>query len=163
VDRAALSIALARLAAGDRSAQRPVFDVAWPVTRDFCAKFLGAGADAEDAAQRALIRLFEQASDYDVSRDGLSWALEIAVWECRTLLKRRAREQAKRAEATEPLPTPETLLERAQLERALSQTFSTLSASDRAALLDGLSGATWRKRRQRALVRLKALWSTHHE
>jgi RNA polymerase sigma-70 factor, ECF subfamily len=78
--QAALSLALARLARGDRSAQRAVFEAAWPLVRGFCRRMLRDVADSEDAAQRALIRLFEQASHYDLERDGLTWALEIALW-----------------------------------------------------------------------------------
>ncbi|MBK7859743.1 MAG: sigma-70 family RNA polymerase sigma factor [Archangiaceae bacterium] len=164
----ALSLALARLARGDRSAQRAVFDEAWPLVRGFCRRMLQASADGEDAAQRALIRLFEQASHYDVERDGLAWALEIALWECRTALRSRSRsktEELSRAayDVADAAPTAEAVVERRDVESALAEVLGALSAVERQALLDGLTGVTWRKRRQRALIRLKLLWSAQHE
>lgn len=165
---AALSLALARLARGDRSAQRAVFDEAWPVVRGFCRRMLFGTADAEDAAQRALIRLFEQASHYDVDRDGLAWALEIALWECRTVLRSRSRSRTEELssgayDVVDSAPPADALVERKEIEAALADILGALSHVDRQALLDGLTGVTWRKRRQRAFSRLKLLWSAHHE
>lgn len=162
------SLALAQLARGDRSAQRRVFDEGWPLLRGFCRRMLRDASEAEDAAQRALIRLFEQASQYDVDRDGLAWALEIALWECRTVLRRRGRSRTEAMSAaaydvSDGAPSAEAVFERKEVEAALAETLGTLSAVERRALLDGLTGTTWRKRRQRALSRLKLLWSTHHE
>jgi RNA polymerase sigma factor (sigma-70 family) len=173
--RAALCLALARMAGGDRSAQREVFEATWPVMRDFCRKFLSNDADADDAAQRALIRLFEQSAKYDVSRDALAWALELAVWECRTARRRRGRE---RAVDIEPLAltvadgaaSPLAVAERRELEAALGAALEKLPARDRQVLADemtateaGVGAATWRKRRERALGRLRLLWSATHE
>lgn len=165
---AALSLALARLARGDRSAQRAVFDEVWPLLRGFCRRMVRDAADAEDAAQRAVIRLFDQASGYDVERDGLAWALEIALWECRTLLKARSRsrtQELSRAayDVVDAAPSAEAQLERREIEAALAEVLGEVSSVERQALLDGLTGATWRKRRQRALSRLKLLWSSQHE
>lgn len=173
--RAALSVALARLAGGDRSAQREVFDAAWPVLRSFCRRYLGDAPEAEDAAQKALIRLFEQAPHYDVERDALAWALELAMWECRTARRRRGRERAvvlssealAVADATE---SPFAAAERRDTEAALAAALSSLPEKDREVLADGMSAeaagvqpATWRKRRERALSRLKLLWSARHD
>lgn len=165
--RASLRVALARLAGGDRSAQGPVFDAVWPVLRAFSRRMLGEAAEAEDCAQRAVIRLFEQASGYDVERDALAWALEIALWECRTVLKGRARSHT-RGLSDEALkvadagPNPAALAERHELEQALAMALEALPATDRQALVDGLTGPTWRKRRERALTRLKLLWRSQH-
>ncbi|MBK7865165.1 MAG: sigma-70 family RNA polymerase sigma factor [Archangiaceae bacterium] len=165
--RASLCVALARLAGGDRSAQRPVFDALWPVLKAFCRRMVADPADAEDAAQKTVIRLFEQATDYEVERDALAWALELALWECRTTLRRRSRshEGALSPAAlgvADPAESPEASAARAELEQALAASLSTLSQVDRSALVDGLTGATWRKRRERALTRLKLLWRSEH-
>jgi len=173
--RAAISVALARLAGGDRSAQRTVFEAVWPIVRDFCRKMLATAADAEDAAQQAIIRTFAQASDYDVSRDGLAWVLEISLWECRTMLRRRARSREHELSAQAmTVPdlgaSPEEAAERRDLEAALAAALGGLTQADRAALADGLTGeqagvapATWRKRRERALSRLRLLWRSQHD
>ena len=70
--RAELQGDLSRLADGDRAAFDPVFARLWPVLRDLAQRHLPA-ADAEDAAQRALLRLFERASEFDPGRDALAW------------------------------------------------------------------------------------------
>jgi len=167
-EKAELSLALARLARGDRSAQRAVFELAWPLVLGFCRRLLIDPGDSEDAAQRAVIRMFEQASQYDVDRDGLTWALEIALWECRTVLRKRGRSRAEQLSAAAlevadgSLPA-DSVIERKEIDAALTEVLGAVSELDRQALLDGLSGVTWRKRRQRALSRLKLLWSTRYE
>jgi RNA polymerase sigma-70 factor (ECF subfamily) len=165
--RVKLNVALARLAGGDRSAQRAVFEAVWPVLKDLCRRIVADPADAEDAAQRAVIRLFEQASRYDVERDALAWALELAVWECRTTLRRRARSHhaaltPAALSVADGALSPEALAVGVELEAALGAALSSLPEVDRRALVDGLTGATWRKRRERALSRLKTLWRTQH-
>ena len=172
--RAALCVALARLAGGDRTAQRPVFEALWPVLRVFCQRMLNEPADAEDAAQRAVIRLFEQAEHYVTERDALAWALEIALWECRTTVRRRSRirERAMSPEALRVAAAglnPEEATLRSELEGALLVVVGALSEVDRQALADSLTGgqlgaaaATWRKRRERALSRLKLLWRSEY-
>lgn len=163
------------MAGGDRSAQREVFDGAWPVLRGFCRKFLSDSPEADDAAQRALIRLFEQSAHYDVERDALAWALELAVWECRTVRRKRSREKTvEMSPSALGVPdfaeSPHAAAERKDLEAALAGALEGMSASDRQVLADdvtaaeaGVNPATWRKRRERALFRLKLLWSARHE
>jgi uncharacterized membrane protein len=60
-------------------------------------------------------------------------------------------------------PSAEAVVERTEIEAALAEILVALSIVERQALLDGLTGVTWRKRRQRALSRLKLLWSAEHE
>src|SRR2546425_10904070 len=89
-ERAELRRLMARLADGDRAAFGPAFALLWPRLRAFAARYV-AVADAEDAAQAALLRVFSRASEYDPERDALAWALGIAAWECRTLRRKRER------------------------------------------------------------------------
>src|SRR5262245_4702265 len=89
--RSAVNRLLARLQDGDRSSGPELFHLLWPVLQTFCARLLSDSPAAEDAAQRAITRVFEQASRFDLERDGLAWALEIALWECRTERRRRFR------------------------------------------------------------------------
>jgi DNA-directed RNA polymerase specialized sigma24 family protein len=168
-ERRALSTLLARLADGDRDAFSPVFDRLWPIVRAFAGRVLGHDADADDVAQRALVSVFARASEYDATRDGVAWALGITAWECRT--SRRARER--RRESDEPLeiastsPSPEDAMITADILTAFDAVAGTLAPEDRAALgIDDDDGsvapATLRKRRQRALVRLRHAWSRLH-
>ena len=81
---------MARLADGDRSVFDTVYAKLWPVVSAFCAKALPA-ADAEDAAQQALLKVFDRAATFERDRDALTWVLSIAVWEIKTIRKRHAR------------------------------------------------------------------------
>src|ERR1017187_5865902 len=56
---------MALLADGDRSAIEPLFRALWPVIQGCCKRALGDGADADDAAQQAMEKIFNEASRYD--------------------------------------------------------------------------------------------------
>src|SRR6478735_7020230 len=86
-----LDALMARLATGDRSVFAQVFDLLWPKVHRFCLGILKHDADASDAAQEAMQKILERASDYDRNRPALPWALTIAAWECKTLQRQRGR------------------------------------------------------------------------
>ncbi len=81
---------MVRLADGDRTAFDEVYCVLWPIISTFCNRTLSR-ADAEDAAQQALVKVFDQASRFERDRDAVTWALSIAIWEIRTIRKRHLR------------------------------------------------------------------------
>jgi DNA-directed RNA polymerase specialized sigma24 family protein len=80
-------IDLMRLADGDRAAFDGVFAHLWPVVHSLAARYLPA-IDVEDAAQAALLRLFERASEFDPACDAVAWAIGLAMWEIRTVRRR---------------------------------------------------------------------------
>jgi RNA polymerase sigma-70 factor (ECF subfamily) len=162
---------MARLADGDREAFAPLFDALWPVVQGFAGRVLGSDADADDVAQRAFVSVFSRASEYDPARDAVAWALGIASWECRTARRRaqRRRETDEPAEIVATTPSPEEAVITADILRAFDAVAGTLTAEDRAALgidddatTNDVAPATLRKRRQRALVRLRHAWSRLH-
>jgi RNA polymerase sigma-70 factor (ECF subfamily) len=169
--RATLQRDLTRLADGDREAFGSVFVRLWPVVRDFAKRQLPP-ADAEDAAQRALLRLFERAPEFDPERDALAWALGIAAWEIRSLRKWRGR----RREAPETMPdaggawdgpSPEALVLMDERERSLQTALGLLGRRDVETLLafaqgDRPPGAAFRKRLQRAHARLRLAFTRNH-
>jgi RNA polymerase sigma-70 factor (ECF subfamily) len=159
----------ARLAIGDRSAFPAVFRALWPPVQRFCRRYLGADADADDAAQRALERVFAQAADYDPSRPALAWVLSVAHWECRTVRRRAGRRAAVGLPDTlqSAGPAPDEILEQAELSAALAAAIEQLPAADQAILATVLAAdergaagddATYRKRKQRAIHRLRETW-----
>lgn len=167
-----LDALLVRLADGDRSAFDPVFTMLWPVVRSFCARTLGNVADADDAAQVTMQKLFLQVGQYDPSRSGVGWAIAIASWECRTI-RRRAVRQRTVPLAGEPAnahASPEETIIREDLEAAVREAIETLPNADRCALRavleeianEGAPSAMMRKRKQRALARLKDVWRRLH-
>jgi RNA polymerase sigma-70 factor (ECF subfamily) len=159
-----LDLWMARLAEGDRSAFAPVFEGFWPPILRLCKATLKNEADAADAAQQAMEKILLRASDYEPGRPALPWALAIASWECRTLLRKRAR----RREAPEDAAPAElasdadaTYMQRQLVEAALAA-LGSLSAADQETLVAtfweqaaSVGGATLRKRRERALTRLR--------
>jgi RNA polymerase sigma-70 factor, ECF subfamily len=169
-ERALLQRDLTSLADGDRDAFRPVFVRLWPVVRAFAQRQLPV-EDAEDVAQRALLRLFERAAEFDPERDALAWALGITAWEIRTLRRWRGRkrevpvadEQAVECFIHDTAPTPEDLLIAGERDRALHGALATLGPADAETLRafaegDRPPGAAFRKRLQRAHARLRQAW-----
>lgn len=168
-ERQALTTALVRLKRGERAAADEVFRRAWPAVRAFAAQWLAGSDQVEDIAQQALVKVFAQVMDFEPSRDALTWVLEVTVWECRTERARVRRARLADAPTVEPIADerPDAALEAAQLTEALRAVVAALPAADQQEiarlLLEEASGdAAGRKRRQRAVDRLKALWRTLH-
>jgi RNA polymerase sigma-70 factor (ECF subfamily) len=158
-----LDLLLQRLADGDRSAFTAAFRQLWPRVLRLCASLLNNDADAADAAQQALEKVLTRCSEYDPSRPGLPWVLGIAAWECRTLLRKRTRRRELPEDRAPELTTEteEELVQRELMQAAVA-VLDELSPQDREALLTtyweeaaSVSGATLRKRRERALKRLR--------
>ncbi len=170
--RAQLNEHMRRLADGDRSAFEPVYASLWAPVRAFCSRAL-TGLDGEDAAQQALLKMFSRASSFDPSGDALTWALSFAAWECRTVRRRRVRARIGDVDANGAVdarvdgnPTPEAAVIEAELEAAALEVLGALSEADRATLMttmcdevpSDVGAATFRKRRERAMTRLREAW-----
>lgn len=159
-----LNALMARLADGDRSVFTEVFKRLWPPTLRLCISLLRHEADASDAAQQAMQKVLERASDYDPRRPALPWALAVAAWECRTIQRRRGRRREVHEETAGDIAGADTegeLVDRA-LTRAAVTALGELSDTDRETLIAtfwdeaaSTSGATLRKRRERAVERLR--------
>ena len=173
VEQEALQRDLAQLADGDRDAFHPVFVRLWPLLRGFAARCLPAG-EAEDAAQEALLRVFARAAEFDRRRDALSWVLGIAAYEIRSARRRRLRRREHPSEGfaarADPGRSPEANAVASDLERALAAALATLSPGDAETLLayargerPDLPAATFRKRVERALARLRGAWRLTHD
>ena len=169
--RAELHKQMARLADGDRRAFPPVYEALWPVLRRFVAGQLPE-SEAEDVAQESLLKVFCRASDFDSERDALSWALGIAAFEVRTARKRALRRREKLSDRLPCIRTAESTEEEViarDLQAAALEVLGTLQPSDIETLLSAAGGrpapvgpATFRKRVQRALNRMRVAWRTKH-
>ena len=164
--QAELDALMERLADGDRSVFARVFELLWAPIQRFCLSLLSNEADAADAAQEAMQKIFERApADYDRKRAAMPWAMAIAGWECRTIARRRFRRREVDDFAAGELPgaDAEEALVRRNLTRAAVAALGELSDTDRETLVAtfwdeaaSASGATLRKRRERALDRLRS-------
>jgi RNA polymerase sigma-70 factor (ECF subfamily) len=168
--RTELTAWMKKLHEGDRAAARPVFDLLWPTLRAFARRTLG-DADADDAAQQALSKIFAEVSRYDVTREALPWAFAITAWECRTTLRKHGRRREDGlVDDTHAAHTssPELHVVAHEVEAELTRVLQTLSSIDRDTLMDVVTrtaprdaraaDATIRKRKQRALERLRTAW-----
>jgi RNA polymerase sigma-70 factor, ECF subfamily len=163
-----------RLADGDRAAFHPVFAALWPLLRRFAARHLRP-EEAEDAAQEALLKIFLRAAEFDPGRSALAWALGVAAFEIRTARRRR---QRRREECTrtgtfawkrDEAPTPEEAAVARDMETMMQEALGALRPADAETLRlyasgarPPIAGATFRKRVERALSRLRAVWRTTH-
>jgi RNA polymerase sigma-70 factor (ECF subfamily) len=176
IDRQELQRRLTRLAAGDRAELEPLYAALWPLVRRFTARVLAsrgadADADAEDAAQEALVKLFQRAAEFDPRRDAVAFTLGIAAYECMTVRRRAQRRRAApppAADIVDDKPTPEESLITRELEAAALAILTTLRPEDREVLAEAARGgrapmsATIRKRVSRALERLRQAWRARH-
>ena len=169
--RTAINDALVRLADGDRSAFAVLMAELWPVVLAFAKKTVREVADAEDIAQEVFVKVASRTADYDRSRDGLTWVYAIAAFEVRTHLRRLQRRRevpplADDAEPADPMPSQVDLVIDEEISRMFARALGELSDADRALLGVGegsfdpaLTGTAIRKRRQRALTKLRTVWS----
>ena len=161
--KAQLDSLVAQLADGDRAAFTSVFHILWQPVLRLCTSLLKNEADAADAAQQALEKVLTRCGDYDRKRPALPWALAIAAWECKTFARKRTR---RREVPDEQVPETGTGSEEELAQRELMQAavaaLGELSPQDQEALVatfweeaTNVGGATLRKRRERALKRLR--------
>jgi RNA polymerase sigma-70 factor (ECF subfamily) len=166
--RQKLDVDLARLAEGDRTAFDEVFATLWPIVLAVSGRLLVSRADAEDAAQQALMKVFTRIDEYDADRPALSWVLGIAAWECRAMRTRHARRREAvvddAASVASGAPSPEDVAVTNEWLAAAAAAVAQLSPADQEAFREACedrpnaSDATLRKRRQRALGRLRIAW-----
>lgn len=163
---------MVRLADGDRKAFDPIYEALWPVVRRFAERTLAGSPDAEDAAQVAFMKILSRVSEYDRRRDAVTWVLGVTAHECRTVRQRqrRRREDAPSSgDRQGSEPSPEDIATARDLHAAIEEALGELPAIDVAtlrAVLDeqrpDVAPATFRKRVERALARLRTAWSSRH-
>lgn len=167
IDRAQLDAWMAAAADGERAAIAPLFRALWPLAVGYARRLVGDAA--EDCAQDALVALFGQVQRYDRERDALTWALTLTTWQCRTVRRRAARRGAIELPAADALDGV-SLVERRDLVRAALAAIEALAPHDAEtialAIADAAPGelpaATFRKRLERALARLRLSWRSRH-
>lgn len=154
---------LKALSEGNREVFTRVFELLWSPILRLCVRLMGE-TDGADVAQSSMLSILERANEYDWRRPALPWALAIATWECRTQLKRK--ERLRETTDEQPSESDEGAAAEEQQQRVLlaaaMEAMGTLSEDDQQTLIatywetaTPVSGATLRKRRARALSRLR--------
>ena len=167
--RKAIQHAILRLADGDRSAMPALVEQLWPVLLSYAERSLRDAQAAEDVAQEVLFRISSRVSELDRTRDPLSWAFGIATFEILSQRKRQQRRRETLAGETLPeapisVPSVEDTVVQAEVHAALADALGQLSPEDleHLGLLEATRGGpatpAMRKRRQRALERLRTIW-----
>jgi RNA polymerase sigma-70 factor (ECF subfamily) len=160
---------MVRFAEGERSAFDPLFAELWPILRSYVGRSL-SDADADDATQNAIVKVFDRIADFNTARDGVTWALAITSYEIMTMRRRRLRgREAPLSDdrADFDLASPHEQAEWHEQLRILGELLEASSETDRAAIEAELRGEVAhgeaaRKRRFRALSRLRDLWRKSH-
>ena len=170
--RARLHAAMVRFADGERSAFREVFDGLWPMCLAISQRALGHHADAEDTAQRALLKVFDRIVDLDRTRDGVAWAMTLTAFEILTARKQRSRRReedvkADVADVADLAASAQDRILAQELTAGVKAAIGELSELDRDALETMLAGGkprgeTERKRLFRAIARLRTAWRKAH-
>jgi RNA polymerase sigma-70 factor (ECF subfamily) len=115
-----------------------------------------------------LLKLFSECHRFDRDGDAVRWALTLATWECRTLRQKRTRRREAFVERDLEMQTnPESELVARDLERKALEALEMLSDLDRSTLLsetapENVSAVSFRKRKERALARLREVWRRVH-
>ncbi len=127
---------LAACAAGDPSAARALAQRLGPRLVATATRLLGDGAEAEDVAQEALLRLWRIAPDW---RSGearpATWAHRVAVNLCLDRLRRRAALPIEAADRiADPAPLPLAVLEARDRAQALTAALAALPDRQRVAV-----------------------------
>ena len=163
-----------RFSDGDRAAIQTLLDELWPVLLAFALRSLGNEHDAEDVAQEVFVRICSRASEFDRTRDGVAWVFGIAGYEVMTQRRRKQRRRettdAELRRVADLGQLSEEALIHQDLIHSLVHVVGELTVDDRAMLGFSacpsdelaLSGATLRKRKQRALNRLRTAWRRLH-
>jgi RNA polymerase sigma-70 factor (ECF subfamily) len=170
-----LEALVARLADGDRTAFDPLYEALWPVVRRLADRLLLGSPEAEDAAQEAMTKLFSQVSRFEPGRSVTTWVLAITAYECKTLRQRRHRRReaavTNLAESSdEGALSPEATTVARDLEAAALEVMGTLAPADQDTLeawmcdaRPSIPAATFRKRLERTLNRLREAWKARHD
>jgi DNA-directed RNA polymerase specialized sigma24 family protein len=170
-----LDALMARLADGDRAAFDPLFRELHPRAVRLARLRLGE-ADALDAAQSALVKVFARANEFTPGHPALPWFYAVAANEVhaiarrgKTAVAREARKEGDDVAVTHD--DPEQLLAKAELRAAVAAAIDALDPASAAAIaallgdveIPALSPAAQRKRISRAYARLRRLLGGFHE
>jgi RNA polymerase sigma-70 factor (ECF subfamily) len=125
-----------RIRAGDVDALARWYRAEHPEVWRLCLGFLADPAEAEDAAQDAMLRLLDTLDRFDLRRPWSVWRNAVVLNHCRDRLRRdearaRAEREAARAALPPMLPHPADEAARGELETLVARSLRHLSPRER--------------------------------
>ncbi len=122
--------------AGDGEAMARLFRLEHPVVWRLCLGLLAERSEADDAAQDAMLHLFDQLSRFDTRRSWATWRNTVVLNHCRDRLRRssaRARAERDAAASVLPatLPHPTAVAEQHELAALITASLRHLSPRER--------------------------------
>ena len=139
---------VARVIAGDAAAIERWFRGEHPVVWRLCLGFLAAPAEADDAAQDAMLHLLDRLPAWDSTRAFAPWRNSLVLNLCRDRARRQARrrrheEFAATTRRERTLPDPADVLQEREVRAVLADTLAALPPREREAFvlrdLEGLA------------------------
>jgi len=126
--------------AGDEQAFTRVVETYQTPVYNLCARMLGDGIEAEDAAQETFWRAYQALHRYDRQRSFATWLLSIAAHYCIDQQRKRrfptlALELLPEEDAPDPAPNPERVFAQLEERGQLQNLLARLGPQDRAAII----------------------------
>jgi RNA polymerase sigma-70 factor, ECF subfamily len=114
------------------SYQRPVFNL--------CYRMLGEAQDAEDAAQEAFWRAYQNLKRYDTQRSFVTWLLSIAAHYCIDQQRKKrlvsfSIDEIEEVPITDNAPNPEKAASKLEERRLIQSLLASMKTEDRAVLI----------------------------
>jgi RNA polymerase sigma-70 factor (ECF subfamily) len=131
---------LARAQRGDADAFSQLVEAYQTAVYNLCYRMLGDPYEAEDAAQETFLRAYRSMAKYDQSRPFSTWLLSIAAHHCIDQIRKRRAvilpiEDLPYQEIQDPLPSPEALASKNEVEGRVQSLLDTLNPVDRASVV----------------------------
>jgi RNA polymerase sigma-70 factor (ECF subfamily) len=112
--------------------QRPVYNL--------CYRMLGNVEEAEDAAQEAFWRAYQNIGRYDMNRSFITWLLSIAAHYCIDLQRKRKLlttdiELMPEGDLADSTPDPEKVVHQMEEDQMISRLLKSLPSQDKAVII----------------------------
>lgn len=120
---------------GDPDAVSTLYRAEHPQVFRLCLGFLADATEAEDAAQDAMLKLLDRLDAYDRARSWRAWRNTVVLNLCRDRLRRSSARRRAEDVAGEwphrPLPSPEELARRAEVNELVTRALAVLTPRER--------------------------------